>query len=126
MRSRYSDRGSGVTAMFVKNWIKADGFLKHQTSAIRLDYQERDREEKRRTRWLLLIHHSLRSQGAQCDLHVSSVSLLNVHKENRSINRLKRRLRRRPTDARGRRRKTSCLERCCRRRRRSLESSLIS
>ena len=35
MGSSYAGRGSAVTGIFVKNWIKADGFLKPQTSVIR-------------------------------------------------------------------------------------------
>lgn len=35
MGSSYGGRGSAVTGIFVKNWIKADGFLKPQTSVIR-------------------------------------------------------------------------------------------
>lgn len=35
MGSSYGDRGSAVTGIFVRNWIKADGFLKPQTSVIR-------------------------------------------------------------------------------------------
>lgn len=35
MGSCYGDRGSAVTGIFAENWIKADGFLKPQTSVIR-------------------------------------------------------------------------------------------
>lgn len=35
MVSSYCGRGSAVTEIFVKNWIKADGFLKPKTSVIR-------------------------------------------------------------------------------------------
>lgn len=35
MGSSYGGRGSAVTGIFVRNWIKADGSLKPQTSVIR-------------------------------------------------------------------------------------------
>lgn len=35
MGSSYGGRRSAVTGIFVKNWIKADGFLKPQTGVIR-------------------------------------------------------------------------------------------
>lgn len=51
------------------------------------------------------------SLSAQCDLHLRCVSLLNIHgevcKQKKKERKLKGRLRRKHTDARGRRRKTS-------------------
>lgn len=42
MDSCYGDRGSAVTGIFVRNWIKADGFLKPQTSVIRFSLLNTD------------------------------------------------------------------------------------
>ncbi len=88
--------------LFSERDIKME--ISHGHSCVRTQTQH----SSSRPRLLLPLFFFSFSPLGQCDLHLSQVSLFNIHEEDTGKKKKKkRRLRRKPTDARGRRRNAS-------------------